>query len=524
MSSELDALARSAFELKWHLDPVEATAAGVTAHDGRYGRFSAGELRPHLAALRSMCGALEQIEVRELEEEIDRTALLDDLRMTLVRYEREQPQATNPEFHVSHLLGGLHHLLVRRDCDAEARLGALASRLSEVPALLDDAREALQRPVPLFAETAARVLEGGRSLLTELATLYPVLAPATEDAHVAMDSFADDLERWRERGEGTFAIGEDAFNFRLHHQHALRATAPELWRYGRSLVGQVEAELAEQAAALGGRSWQQVADRLRADHPVTSNLVDAYASEMARARDFVVQRDLAMLPEEPLEVVPTPSFMRPLIPYAAYQPPGPYASDRVGLFYVTIPDEGGSQERLLRDHCLHEIAATALHEGYPGHHLQLLRAQASPSEVRRNLWSPVTVEGWALYCEEMMGEEGFYETKEQRFFQRVHLLFRAVRVLLDVSLHTRGTTFTEAVDTLVEQVHLEPEHADAEVRRYCAEAAYPLSYAVGRRELLALRAAYLRTGGSLRAFHEAVLAYGGLPISLIRWGLGFEES
>ncbi len=525
LSSELDALARSALELKWHLDPVDATAAGVTAHDGRYGRFSAEEIRPHLAALRSMSGALEQIDVAALEEEIDRTALLDDLRMTLVRYEREQPQATNPEFYLTHLLGGLHYLLVRQDYTPDARVGALASRLADVPALLDDAREALVRPVPLFAGTAARVLDGGRALVAELAALYPVLAPAAQDARIALDAFDTDLDQWREAGEGTFAIGEDAFNFRLHHQHALRATAPELWRYGLTLVEEVETELAQQAEALGGRSWQQVADRLRQDHPATTDLVGAYAREMARARDFVEQHDLAALPDEPLEVVRTPSFMRPLIPRAAYQPPGPYARDRVGWFYVTVPDqEPGAHDRLLRDHCIHEIAATALHEGYPGHHLQVLRGQASRSEVRRNLLSPVTVEGWALYCEEMMGEEGFYQTKEQRFFQRVHLLFRAVRILLDVGLHTRGTTFGEAVDMLVQRIHLEPEHADAEVRRYCGEAAYALSYAVGRRELLALRAAYVDGGRSLRDFHEAVLAYGGLPVWLIRWGLGFEEA
>src|SRR5438034_1053719 len=133
------------------------------------------------------------------------------------------------------------------------------------------------------------------------------------------------------------------------------------------------------------------------------------------------------------------------------------------------------------------IASAALHEGYPGHHLHIVHAQQRPSDTRKNVWTPLTVEGWALYCEDMMGEEGFYRSEEERFFQRVHLLWRAVRILMDVGLHTRGMTFSQAVDYMVSHLHMDRTHAEAEVRRYCAEPAYQLCYAVGRRELLRLR-------------------------------------
>ena len=221
--------------------------------------------------------------------------------------------------------------------------------------------------------------------------------------------------------------------------------------------------------------------------------------------------------------------MRPIIPFAAYDSPGPYSSDRTGWFYVTIPDPrlpAAAQERILRDHCRHELAATALHEGYPGHHLQLVHAQAQGSDTRKNVWTPLTVEGWALYCEDMMGEEGFYRSEEEAFFQRVHLLWRATRVLLDVGLHTRGMTFEQAVDQFVTELHVDRANAEAEVRRYCAEPAQPLCYAVGRREILELRQDYRAARGAkftLRDFHDALLRYGGLPVTLIRWGLGLNE-
>jgi uncharacterized protein (DUF885 family) len=537
-------LERSYFDIRWHLDPVAATHAGVTDHDHRYGRFGARALAPHVAALKSVALALEEAPADSLDEEIDRTAMLNDARVTQRRFEREQPQTRNPEFWLSHLLNGLHALLVRKDGPAAARGRALVGRLEDVPALLDDARETLVRPVRVFVETALRVNEAGADLLTEIVPAAVRWLPeeaervtaAAEAARAALAAFGRDLDRWRDAnggdggGGGTFALGEEGFNFRLHYEHALRDTAPELWRYGHRLVEEVEADLAQRAARLNpGGAWPELVERLRQDHPSADTLVAEYAREMARARDFVAQRRLAPIPEAPLDVVPTPAFMRPLVPFAAYDGPGAYSNDRTGLFYVTVPDPAlpaAQREHLLRDHCRYELAATALHEGYPGHHLHLGHARSHPSHTRKNLWTPLTVEGWALYCEDMMGEEGFYTSEEERFFQRVHLLWRATRVLLDVGLHTRGMTFEEAVTFCMDRLRIDRSTAEAEVRRYCAWPAYQLCYAVGRRELLRLRDDYRARRGAdfnLRAFHEAILPYGGLPVTLIRWGMGLGE-
>ena len=164
-----------------------------------------------------------------------------------------------------------------------------------------------------------------------------------------------------------------------------------------------------------------------------------------------------------------------------------------------------------------------VHEAWPGHHLQLSVARNSPSDVRRVSWTPVTVEGWALYCEELMAEQGFFASVEERLFQRLHLLWRAVRIVLDVGLHTRGMTPEQAADILVDRVAMDRGKARAEVSRYCAWPTYQLCYAVGRREFLHLRDAWRSAAGPdapLREFHDAVLAYGGLPVSLIRWGMG----
>src|SRR5438309_6189294 len=490
---------RAYFDLRWHLDPVAATQAGIKTYDDRYGRFSRVALAPHLAALKSTGTALEEAPAADLEDEIDRTALLNEVRVVLRRFERERPQAKNPAFWLSHLLGGLHFLLGRSDRSAAEKARALAGRLEDVPALLDDARATLVEPVRVFVETALRVNEGGLALVREVGTALPGVAPAdaqrlaaaAEGAAAALAGFAHDLERWLESASDQFALGEEDFNFHLHYEHALRDTAPELWRYGLHLKEELELDLPARAKRLDkSKTWQDVADRLRADHPPASALVDAYSGEMARARDFVATHGLVPIPDAPLDVVPTPAFMRPIIPFAAYDPPGAYSPDRTGWFYVTLPDPAlppSTQERLQRDHCRYELGVTALHEGYPGHHLHLVHAQQQPSDTRKVVWTPLTVEGWALYCEDMMGEEGFYQSEEELFFQRVHLLWRATRILLDVGLHTRGMTFEQAVEHMTTHLRVDRANAEAEVRRYCAEPAQPLCYAVGRREILELR-------------------------------------
>ncbi|MBI3983157.1 MAG: DUF885 domain-containing protein [Gemmatimonadetes bacterium] len=534
--ASLTDLTASYLDVRWHLDPVDATAAGVAEHDHRLGRYTVEDVRQHVAALRALGAAVEEAEPAALEDEIDRTALLNEIRVAVHRFSVERVHVTNPGFWLNHALEGLYFLLERRDRPLEHRAKAAAGRLAEFPAFFEGARATLRQCPGVFVDTALKVVAGAETVLEEVRRhLQPPNDSTFDETHARAGEALRDFRRFLETdlmasANGAFAVGEDAFNFRLHYEHALRSTAPELWRYGLALATELDLELQRFARELnGGSAWPDLVDRLRREHPRADLLVAAYSAEMDRARVFVMERDLAGIPQGRLDVIETPSFLRPLIPYAAYQPPGALAADRTGWFYVTPPDAGLAPdiaERLLRDHCVHELASTALHEGYPGHHLHFLTAQALGRPLRRLLGTPLTIEGWALYCEEMMEEEGFYRTLEERFFRRLHLLWRALRIVLDVGLHTRGMTFDEAVRLLVDRVHFDRANAEAEVRRYCAYPAYQLCYAVGRRELRSLRDAYRAAAGSdytLRRFHDAVLRYGTLPVSLIRWGLKLDE-
>jgi Bacterial protein of unknown function (DUF885) len=530
--SATEELYRSYLDLRWNFDPSAATAAGVTTEDHRLGQFDASSMRTHLAAFRSIAGAAEQLEVDDPNEEIDRTAFLDEVRITIFRFELEKPHVHNPAFWLSHLFEAVYGLLRHREGPPAHRARAVVARLRATPAFLAAALETLKDPPQVFLDTAAAMIAGGGRLFEEAAGLFGgalpeaagVLDTAAKEAEAALTRFGLALTTTLQAhpDDLSFAIGEEEFNRRLHHEHALQAGAPELYRYGLHLVEEVDAEVAALARRIDARAgWRDVVQRLRATAPAEDPL-SGYRENMDRSRRFVVERSLATIPDGPLEVVPTPVFLRPLIPFAAYHPPGPFASERTGLFYVTSPDNSTAHAPDARL-CTHELAATSLHEGYPGHHLQMLTAQGLETQVRRNLWTPVTVEGWALYCEEMMAEEGFFESPEELLFQRVHLLWRAVRIVLDVGLHTRGMTPDQATELLADRLAMDRRRAAAEVSRYCAWPSYQLCYAVGRREILHLRDAYRERAGaefSLRQFHDDFLGYGGLPVSLIRWGMG----
>jgi hypothetical protein len=537
--ASVDDLCRSYLDLKYHFDPAAASSAGLVSHDARLGRFDAETTHAHVAALRSVAGAIEELEPDDLQSEIDRTALLGEIRSSIYRFEHERPHVRNPAFWLSHAFQGLYAIISRRNGAVGGRAPAALERLKAIPGFLDVARDTLDEPPSVFVDTALGMLGGGGELVVQLAgelggespEMRVVLQQAAGEALEALKRFGAALRDEIEPATDphAFAIGEDQFGRRLHHEHALEAGAPELWRYGLHLQEETEAALAALAGRMGGRGWREVVEELRGDAPEPEALLAVYRAELDRAHAFVAERDLVSIPRDPVDVVPTPSFMLALVPFAAYEPPPIFLSHQTGRFYVTPPDTSLPPEALARQrrgHCRHAIPSMVAHEAYPGHHLQLVTAQSLGSEVRRHVWTPVMVEGWALYCEQLMDESGYYADDEARLFQLVNLLWRAIRIVLDVGLHTRGMSPAEAVDYLVEHLPIERASAEAEVRRYCAWPTYQLCYAVGRRELLRLRDAYReRAGASFqpKRFHDELLAYGGIPVALARWGMDLEE-
>ena len=198
--------------------------------------------------------------------------------------------------------------------------------------------------------------------------------------------------------------------------------------------------------------------------------------------------------------------------------------DREGIFLVTPVERWAPRkvkEEKLRGHNYAKIPVTAVHEAYPGHHLQLVYANTHAKTLPRKIGSALSslfVEGWAFYCEELMEELGYIREPVQKLARLQDQLWRAARIILDVSLHTGKMTVEEGIQFLIERAGLERANAEAEVRRYTSNPTQPMSYLVGKIEILKVIEDYKRRNPmiTLRELHEAILSCGSLPPRLLR--------
>jgi uncharacterized protein (DUF885 family) len=168
----------------------------------------------------------------------------------------------------------------------------------------------------------------------------------------------------------------------------------------------------------------------------------------------------------------------------------------------------------------------ALHEAYPGHHLQLVRSNQCERKIRRFLWNNVFIEGWALYCEEMMKDAGFYGEATTRLGQMKETLWRAARIVVDVGLQLGEMSVDDAVAFMMSEVGLERVNATGEVKRYAGNPTQPSSYMVGKLAILSIRERYESRAGAgfdLKTFHDDLMNMGSIQPALVEASLGYRE-
>jgi uncharacterized protein (DUF885 family) len=293
-------------------------------------------------------------------------------------------------------------------------------------------------------------------------------------------------------------------------------------------------------------------DRLSQDAPADDDeLFRWYREAGERAVAFGREHDLFDIPATyRLDVVPTPPVLRSTID-AAYYPAPPFKRSGVGRFYLTPT---GNEPGALKLNNRSSVADTAVHEGFPGHdwHYKYMTEHAreisnirwlTPGAVEdsSSMWEDsMAAEGWALYSEELMAEpvpgrpHGFY-TAAEHLYELQGQLLRAVRVRVDVGIHTGRMSYDEAVDYFTEHVAFRPgacreAATDATARAVCDQASraiyryskWPtqaITYNLGKNEIRALRDAVEAREGdrfSAKAFHERLMRMGTIPAGYFR--------
>ena len=519
-------------------NPVLATGLGLTAGSDRLPSWSAEAVRRRIGMLRRHEQALMPLlNDRDVATAVDAFAGLQIAHRQLRDLELCRVQHRRPGAYLD-VLFGLLPLLMRELGTPAERVDALAGRLRAAPGLLEEARDSLEPGLPAALVRAGLdqvdgLLDLAGSTVRAFAAGVGREGALDGASRVACTALADFRRYLRDQllpgaapecGAGR-AVLEDI----LRWEHVLDDTPEELARYGREVLSATKAGMEEVAAELGYGDAAAAVAAMQSDHPAPDDLVAAYRRAVEAARACVIDGGIVTMPAgEELTVMATPTFLRRMLPFAAYDPPGPYDARRLGFYYVTPPRDGldgPALEAALRSHPRASLATTGVHEAYPGHHLQLVSANRATTLARRVAHIPnggnILVEGWAFYCEELMERQGLLADSTVRLMRLNDQVWRACRVVIDVELHLGIMDLPAAVDYLCAEAHMNRYEAELECRRYAGEPGQAMSYLLGKRAVQRLASLYgRRRGGSLRDFHDELLRWGCLPPAVIAWGMG----
>jgi len=518
--------------------PVAATQLGDHRFDDRLGDYSKVALERQQREIKSVIKEFEGFDTTsfDVDARIDHRLMIQIAKSILRGFEKFKGHLRDPGTYCDECMSGVFLLLIKEFAPLEERLEKVLGRLRAIPEVLAQGKENIEpeQVPPVWNQVALESAQQGLGLFTmlipALAQQAPKLAPqlneASKRAAQALQDYAGFLqERVAPKANGDFAVGKELFEELLRENHMLDYSAEELLKTGWRLFEETKTQMEKLAKEIGsGKTVKELLEQAKADHPKAEELLDVYRREMARVRQFVAAQDIVTIPEgESLKIEPTPPFLRGVIPYAAYMPPGPLEKVQQGVFLVTPVDPASSpeeQEEKLKGQNYAKLPVTALHEAYPGHHLQLVYANTVGSLPRKlgAFISTLFIEGWAFYCEELLEQLGYLDKPLQRLGRLSDQLWRAARIILDVSLHTENMTVEEGIDFLVSRAGLERSNARAEVRRYTSSPTQPMSYLIGKLEILKLIDEYKKKHpqASLKDVHDAVLSCGSLPPRLMR--------
>lgn len=524
-------LGRARFDRLIERHPIFATALGIHSEDERLDDETRDALQEEIAEHHDMLRDFEAVDPATCSPggRIERDLALHSLRREL--FDLEIHRVWERRSTVMDQVGGALYLLLVRDfAPLEERLHSMSARLEAVPEALEQHKSRLgPRPVRLWNELELEAAASLPILFDDVALAGRTVPGESaqrrlEDASDRAKAALVDYSAWlRERLGGSvddFALGGDRYDELIRLRAFDGLTTDEILEIGEQQLAELHAARTATAREIDpGASEAEVLDRVKNDHPPDfESALEAYRDAMMRARRFVIDRDIATVPEQDrISIRETPEFLRNVIPLAAYFSPPKFEADPSGIYVVTPSVDG--DPRAMREHNFGSISNTSIHEAYPGHHLQLLCANSHPSFTRILVDAPEFVEGWGLYSEQMMREEGFDDGPVFRFTMYTDAIWRACRIILDIRLHRGEIGVDEAIDFLVAHTGFERPQARAEVHRYTYTPTYQLSYLLGRVLLLRLREDEKRRLGaefSLGRFHDRLLYAGSLPISFHR--------
>ena len=519
--------------------PILATYVGLHEGDDRLDDATRDAVTQEIADAHRVERELEAIDPNELSDSVrfERELALHNVRRGL--FDMEVHRVWERRSSAMDAVGdALFSIFARDFAPLKDRLASLTARLEGVPGFLEQHRTRATAPqVRLWQEL--EIESGGEmpTLFDEVkaaghgvldARAQARLDKAVEKASAAVVAYVETLKAKMGSTVESWALGSDAYDRLVGLRAFDGLDASQILEIGEQQLALNKAARVDDARRIDPSVDEgTVIDRVKSKHPKDfDEALAAYKDAMMRARAHIIEHGIATMPPgEQISVIPTPEYLRTVVPFAAYFEPPKFDKHPSGIYIVTpsVRDDPNG----MREHYFASISNTSVHEAYPGHHLQLSAAVAHPSIVRLLVDAPEFVEGWGMYSEQMMREQGFDDGPEFLLAMHTDAIWRACRIILDVRMHRGELSVEQATAMLIEHTGFEHANAQAEVFRYTYPPTYQLSYLLGKVLLLQLRADERRRLGdrfSLKRFHDTLLNNGSLPISFHRRLLAAEAN
>ncbi len=516
--------------------PVDTSGLGDHQYDAALGDFRTAavlERRQHVADLLATVRALDTSHWSK-SDRVDRILFQSQLAGADFFDRVLDPEESNPLWYVNECSNAVFSLLQKDYAPRRTRALAAASRLEQIPALLQTARVNLIHPVKLYASLAVEAARDGDALYTEsLMTLAADLSgpqrqrldQARDAALQALHSYADWLSQRLDSMPSWQPMGAQKYEYLLHQVLLLPFSAHDV-----AHLGEIELVRYRALEALLKDPSMASPDPARAAHipKDETEFLAAYQSRLQEIVAFLRAQHLVTIPAYlgTFEIRELPEAFKPTSPGGFMNPPGIYDNDPTGSYFIPAynPRSGNFYIRA----AIEDPRPILGHEGIPGHFLQLSIANHLTDEIRRQHSDTVFTEGWALYGEEMLMREGLYPENSAAQGQILRLSrYRSARIGVDVNLHTGRWSFEQAVQYFMEGGGLDREAATGEAAGAAANPSQKISYITGKWQIMRLLGRYRDAQGAhfrLGAFHDQLISYGTLPLSVIEWLMFDDDS
>jgi uncharacterized protein (DUF885 family) len=529
--------------------PDAATSLGDHRFDDRLPDRSAVALADERRALDGWAARLDALDSAALsaEHRVDAAMMTDSVARRMFELDELAEHTWNPL--LANPGRAIYHLLARDFAPLPDRLASVAGRLAEVPRVLAEARRQLGPMPRVHIETAIGQFDGtialvGNQVDAALAAEPGCDAPLTKVRPAALDALAEHrgwlAARLAEAAPGPDGdrdprIGPELFARKLSLTLSAAADADAILARALADLDRISEQIAELSASIVGSASplsssavvRQVLDRLADDVPDDASILGFCRDALAAQTDFVTDRRLVSVYDDPIEVIAMPEIDRG-VAVAYCDSPGPLEPAPLATFIAVSPTPADwSPQRVAsfyREYNRHMVHDLMVHEAMPGHYLQLQhsrRFSGSRTAIRAALRSGSFVEGWAVYAERIMADQGYPGDGDPlavRMQQLKMQLRTTINAILDARIHGHGMTEAEALALMTGRGYQEEGEAAGKWRRALLTSAQLSTYYVGYTEVsdLARDLTAAEPGLADREVHDRMLAHGSPPVRLLR--------